>query len=102
MYNIWFERSVPEQYVPMFEDVANGISPGDQYAQNPFHQVDIADGIMAGGVTYDGEFMDKAPRFAASESVMIKLMLQPPPNAELPSVTRRMVQPSPPPNKPSR
>lgn len=62
MYNIWFERSVAEQYVPMFEAVAQGISPGDQYAQNPFHQVDIADGIMAGGVTYNGEFMDKAPR----------------------------------------
>lgn len=61
MYNIWFERSVPEQYVPMFEAVANGICPDDS-VQNPFHQVDIADGIMAGGVTYNGEFMDKAPR----------------------------------------
>ena len=62
MYNIWFERAVPEQYVTMFEDVAQGICPGDVIEQDRLHQIDIADGVMAGGVEYNADLMDRAPR----------------------------------------
>jgi D-3-phosphoglycerate dehydrogenase len=61
MYNIWFERGVPEQYVHMFEDIANGISPEGMIDKDRLHQIDIAHGIMAGGVVYNAELMDKAP-----------------------------------------
>lgn len=60
MYNIWFERSVPTQYVHLFEDVAQGISPGDKIEDDRLHQIDIAHGIMAGGVSYNSELMDRA------------------------------------------
>lgn len=60
MYNIWFERSIPEQYIPMFEAVANGISPADKIEEDHLHQIDIAHGIMAGGVDYNTELMDRA------------------------------------------
>jgi D-3-phosphoglycerate dehydrogenase / 2-oxoglutarate reductase len=60
MYNIWFEKAVATDYVSMFEDVANGISPGDKYEQDKLHQIEIAHGIMAGGVAYNSELMDRA------------------------------------------
>lgn len=60
MYNIWFERSIPEQYVPMFEAVANGISPANNIEGDRLHQIEIAHGIMAGGVDYNTKLMDKA------------------------------------------
>ena len=60
MYNIWFEKAVATDYVSMFEGVAKGISPGDQYGQDPLHQIDIAHGSMAGGVAYNSELMDRA------------------------------------------
>ena len=62
MYNIWFERTVPTQYASLYEGVANGICPGDRVKENPLHNLEIADGIMAGGRTYDTALMEQAPR----------------------------------------
>jgi D-3-phosphoglycerate dehydrogenase len=62
MYNIWFERAVPTNYVSMFEAVAQGICPGDMIEQDRLYQIDIADGVMAGGVEYNTALMDRAPR----------------------------------------
>ena len=62
MPNIWFEAEVPEEFRPLFEDVASGIAPGAQVASDPFYRLEEADGVMAGGRTYDGAAMDRAPR----------------------------------------
>lgn len=64
MYNIWFERTVPtdSNYTSMFEAVAQGICPGDMIEQDNLHQIELADGIMAGGVEYNTALMDRAPR----------------------------------------
>ena len=62
MPKIWFEAKVPDEFRDMFEDVACGIAPGDQVANDPFHRLDEADAVMAGGRTYDGAAMDRAPR----------------------------------------
>ena len=62
MPNIWFEANVPDEFRDMFEDVADGIAPGEQVAKDPFHRLDEADAVMAGGRTYDAAAMDRAPR----------------------------------------
>lgn len=62
MPNIWFEAQVPDEFRPLFEDVAEGIAPGDQLANDQFYRLDEADAVMAGGRTYDGAAMDRAPR----------------------------------------
>ncbi len=62
MYKIWFERDVPAQYLHMFEDVAEGICPGDQIDRDPYHKLEEAHGVLAGGRTYDAAAMDRAPQ----------------------------------------
>ena len=62
MYKIWYEGSVPVQYGHMYADIAEGIGPGDQLASDPYHRLEEADGVMAGGRTYDAAAMDRAPR----------------------------------------
>ena len=62
MPNIWFEAKVPDEFRPLFEDVACGIAPGEQVADDPYYRLEEADGVMAGGRTYDGAAMDRAPR----------------------------------------
>ena len=61
MHNIWFERDVPDEYRHMFEHLAEGISPGDQVKSDPYHNLERAHGVMAGGVTYDAAALDRAP-----------------------------------------
>ncbi len=61
MYNIWFEGNVPAQYQPMFEAVARGIGPGSQVKNDPFHQLAMADAVIAGGRSYDAAVMDRSP-----------------------------------------
>ncbi len=62
MPKIWFESKVPDEFRPLFEDVAQGIAPGERAASDPFYRLEEADGVMAGGRTYDGAAMDRAPR----------------------------------------
>ena len=61
MYHIWFEHDVPLEYLYMFEDVAQGICPGDRVARDPYHQLEHAHGVLAGGRVYDSAAMDRAP-----------------------------------------
>ncbi len=61
MYRIWFERDVPLAYQSMFAAVAAGICPGEQVDRDPYHQLEQAHGVMAGGRIYDGAAMDRAP-----------------------------------------
>ena len=61
MYKIWFERDVLTEYVPMFATVAEGIGPGDQVARDPYHQLEMAHGVVAGGNTYNAAVMERAP-----------------------------------------
>ena len=61
-YNIWFEGNVPTQHQHLFEAVASGISPAGQVKADPFHQLELADAVMAGGLAYDAAAMDRAPR----------------------------------------
>jgi D-3-phosphoglycerate dehydrogenase len=62
MHNIWFERSIPSQYEPMLAGAAVAIGAGDLAGENPLHRIAEADGVIAGGLTYDGAMMDQAPR----------------------------------------
>ncbi len=62
MYQIWFEWDVPLAYQSMFADVAAGICPGEQVGRDPYHQLEHAHGVMAGGRIYDGAAMDRAPQ----------------------------------------
>lgn len=62
MYHIWFERTVPTEYLPIFQAVAQGICPGDEVERNPLHQIELADAVIAGGRIYDAALMDQAPR----------------------------------------
>ena len=61
MYKIWFERDVLAEYVPMFAAVAEGIGPGDQVARDPYHQLEMAHGVVAGGNYYNAAVMERAP-----------------------------------------
>lgn len=61
MYKIWFESTVPDAYRNMFEDIADGICPGDQVASDPYHQLEQAHGVVAGGRAYDAAALDRAP-----------------------------------------
>ena len=62
MYRIWFEHDVPLEYLSMFEDVAVGICPGDKENSDPYHQLEHAHGVLAGGRAYDSAAMDRAPQ----------------------------------------
>lgn len=59
MYNIWYERAVAEAYAHMYEGFANGIAP-ENHSEDPHGNIDIAHGVMAGGVYYNTELMEKA------------------------------------------
>ena len=61
MYKIWFESTVPDDYRNMFEDVAEGICPGEQVKTDPYHRLDEAHGVIAGGRAFDGAALDRAP-----------------------------------------
>ncbi len=60
MYKIWFEKSVPDDFRPLFEKVADGICPAE--GADRWHNLEGADAVMAGGNSYDAECMDRAPR----------------------------------------
>lgn len=62
MFKIWFEGAVLEDYRPMFEQIAKGIGPGDQVKRNPYHNLELADAVLAGGRAYDAAALDQAPR----------------------------------------
>ncbi len=62
MPNIWFESETPDEFRPLFEDVARGIAPGEEVARDPYHRLEAADAVMASGRVYDAAAMDRAPR----------------------------------------
>ena len=62
MYRIWFEGSIPPDFDSMAHGLAEGICPSDRLAQEPFYLLDVADGAIAGGQTYNAEVMKQAPR----------------------------------------
>ena len=60
MYKIWFERTVPDAYRYLFEDIAEGICPGDRVKSDPYHNLERAHGVVAGGAAYDAPALDRA------------------------------------------
>ncbi len=62
MRKIWFENTVPDEYRHMFDGLALGIAPGDQVKADPYHKLEEAHAVMAGGRVYDGSAMDRAKR----------------------------------------
>ena len=62
MHKIWFESSIPTDFAVMADGLAESISPGDRLAQEPFYGLDVADGVIAGGHSYNAEVMNLAPR----------------------------------------
>ncbi|MCY4062121.1 MAG: hydroxyacid dehydrogenase [Chloroflexi bacterium] len=61
MYKIWFEKTVPDAYRHMFEDIAHGICPGDHAKSDPYHLLEQAHGVVGGGAAWDGPALDRAP-----------------------------------------
>ncbi|MCY3831691.1 MAG: NAD(P)-binding domain-containing protein [Chloroflexi bacterium] len=61
MFKIWFESTVPDEYRSMFADVAEGICPGERLDSDPYHRLDEAHSVIAGGRAFDGAAMDRAP-----------------------------------------
>ncbi len=61
MYKIWFERSIPEEYVPLLDGIATPLDPGEQVQPKPFHSLNEAHGALAGGRVYDTAVMQQAP-----------------------------------------
>ena len=59
---IWFEAVEPAAYRECFEAYAHGIRPGGLAAKEPFHQLELADAVLAGGLRYDAAAFDRAPR----------------------------------------
>ena len=61
MYKIWFERTVPDAYRHMFEDIAEGICAGDHVKRDPYHNMAQAHAVVGGGAAFDGPALDRAP-----------------------------------------
>ncbi len=62
MYKIWFEGAVLDDYRHMFERVAQGIGPGEQVERDPYHNLELAHAVLAGGRVYDAAALERAPR----------------------------------------
>jgi D-3-phosphoglycerate dehydrogenase len=62
MQKIWFEGSVPANFDAMVNGAAEGICPGERREQEPLYLLDMADGVVAGGLFYNAELMKQAPR----------------------------------------
>ncbi len=61
MYKIWFEKTAPAEFRHLFADVAAGIGAGDKAKKDPYHDIEGAHGLLAGGLAYDAPAMDRAP-----------------------------------------
>ena len=62
MYRIWFERTMPEKYAHLMTGVAQSIGAANETPQDPLINLPQAQGVVASSyISYDGDFMDKAP-----------------------------------------
>ena len=61
MYKIWFEREAFAELAQPYAHIAQGIGPGDQAAGDPYHRLEAAHAVMAGGRIYNAAVMDRAP-----------------------------------------
>ena len=61
MYKIWFESTVPDEFRHMFADIADGICPGEQLKNDPYHELENAHGVLNGGRVFDAAALDRAP-----------------------------------------
>ena len=59
MHKIWFERERLAGHDDLFAGVAEAIGPGTE--AEPLRGIEAADGVIAGGLLYTAETMDKAP-----------------------------------------
>ncbi len=59
MKKIWFERERLAGHDSLFAGVAEAIGPGTE--AEPLRGIEAADGVVAGGVRYTAETMDRAP-----------------------------------------
>jgi phosphoglycerate dehydrogenase-like enzyme len=62
MHNIWFERALPQKFLPMIEGVAAMLGPASDTPDDPFSAVTEADAIIASTQTYDAAVMGRAPQ----------------------------------------
>lgn len=63
MYKMWFERTLPVQYLLMIEAIAVSIGAGSDTPETPFVKVGEAEAIIAGArLTYNAAVMDQAPQ----------------------------------------
>ena len=59
MHKIWFERERMAGHDSVFAGVAEPVGPGTE--AEPLHGIEAANGIIAGGVLYTAEVMDRVP-----------------------------------------
>ena len=59
MHKIWFERERMAGHDDVFAGVAEPVGPGTE--AEPLRGIETADGIIAGGLLYSAEVMDRAP-----------------------------------------
>ena len=62
MYKIWFEKAVPADFRQMFAPLAEGISPGERAASDPYHRLEEAHAVVAGGLVYDAAALERGQR----------------------------------------
>jgi D-3-phosphoglycerate dehydrogenase / 2-oxoglutarate reductase len=63
MFKMWFERTLPAQYLPMIEGVALALAAGSDTPETPFANLGAAEAVIAGSrLTYNAAMMDQAPR----------------------------------------
>ena len=62
MYKLWSERGLPEDFVALLEGIAQELPAASSTPNDSLSNISDADGIIAGGFTYDAALMDKAPK----------------------------------------
>ena len=62
MFRVWSERQILSDCVGLLQGVAEPIGPGSATPEAPLVELPQADSILAGGMHFDGELMDLAPR----------------------------------------
>lgn len=63
IYNIWFERALPQEHARLLDGIAAAIGPASATPADPFSALPGAHAIIASSrIQYDGQVMDRAPQ----------------------------------------
>ena len=62
MDKIWFESGLPQHFASWLDGIATPLGPADTTPDDPFTDVAEAGAILASGLKYTPEMMDRAPK----------------------------------------